>query len=129
MNIAKVWNDNTLPFKQKWKDQDIFIPAKGFIEMEYDEAHAFKSYPYPIEKDGMGQQAPHSYKMIRVEGKPHHDTAVVAFKSQADGSLHLTREALDTHDAQYSHRRAIEVPSEAFSPEEVKKPGKKKTEG
>lgn len=122
MNIAKVWNDNHLPFKQTWKDQDIFIPAKSFIEMEYSEAHAFKSYSYPMEKDGMGQQLPSSYKMIRVEGSPNNDGAVVAYKSQVDGSIHLTKEALAEYNTQYAHRMVSEVPSEALViPEAPKK--------
>lgn len=124
MNMAKVWNDNELPFKQTWKERDIFIPAKSYIEMEYDDAHAFKSYPHPIEKDGMGQQLKSSYKMIRVEGRPGHDVTVVAYRSQVDGSPHANQQALEAHDAQFSHRQIVEMPSEQLDVT-AKKPSKK----
>lgn len=103
MNVAKVWNDNELPFSQKWKDENVFIPAKSFIEMEYDDAIAFKSYPYPMMKDGMGQQTKESYKMIRVEGSYNGNQSITAFRSHVDGSIHLTKEALAAHDAEFSH--------------------------
>jgi len=97
MNTAKVWNDNHLPFKQKFKDDLIEIPAKGYIEMEYDEAVAFKSSPFPMKFDGMGQQKPESFKMIRVEGNPSVGNQTIAYKCQADGSLHPSPEALNAY--------------------------------
>ena len=67
MAQVKVWNDNTHDYKEKFKDNEIVIPAKGFVEMEYYDAHEFKGAFKGIERDGDNQPMPRSYKMIRVE--------------------------------------------------------------
>lgn len=100
-NKVKVWNDNEHLFAQDFKGDKIVIPAKGYIEMEWDEAIAFKSYPHPMKFDGMGQQLPESFKMIRVEGKPSTSNQVVAFKSHKDGSIHATKAALEAYESQF----------------------------
>lgn len=97
MNLAKVWNDNTLPFEQMFKGEKVSIPAKSFIEMEFEEAMSFKSKGHRMEFDGMGQQKPESFKMIRVEGRPDTGNQVTAFKCHADGSLHATKESLNDY--------------------------------
>lgn len=104
MTMAKVWNDNTYPFKQEFKGETIEIPPKSFIEMEYSEAMSFKSKPSPIVKDGMGQTVPATWKMIRVEGAPIQET-VVAYRCHADGSLHPSREAMEAHAKQYEAQK------------------------
>lgn len=100
MSLVKVWNDNDLDFRQDYKGNVVFIPAKGFIEMDWDEAIAFKSYPYPMQFDGMGQQLKSSFKMIRVEGKRDTSTQVVMFRCHKDGSLHASKEALTAYEAE-----------------------------
>lgn len=118
MGLVKVWNDNELDFVGKYKDQEIKIPAKSYIEMEYDEAHSFKSSPHPMQFDGMGQQLRSSYKMIRVEGARPEDNTVMAFRCHMDGSLHPSAEALNsyvqakgyantTQDAGLPHQSAV----------------------
>lgn len=97
MNLAKVWNDNHLDFVGSFKGEKVHIPAKSFIEMEYDEAISFKSYPHPMQFDGMGQQKPESFKMIRVEGKRDDGNVTVAYRCHADGSLHASPEALNAY--------------------------------
>jgi hypothetical protein len=111
MAMAKVWNDNGLPFTQKFKGTVFTIPAGGFIEMEYEEAVSFKSYPFPMKFDGMGQQTQDSYKMIRVDGKPDTGNQVVAYKCHADGSLHANPEALNAY-VQENHAHKMVTPEE-----------------
>ncbi len=118
-NLAKIWNDNELPFEQVFKEEKIRIPAKSYIEMEYDEAVAFKSYPFPMKFDGMGQQLKESYKMLRVDGKPDGGNRVLAYKCQADGSLHGSQDALNSY-VQEKFVERLEV-----SDENPKKTGKK----
>ena len=67
MAQVKVWNDNDYDYKEKFKDKDIFIPAKQFVEMEYYEAHEFKGAFKAIQRDGDNQPMPQSFKKIRVE--------------------------------------------------------------
>lgn len=121
---VKVWNDNVHPFTQKFKGDTIHIPAKSFIEMAYDEAISFKGKPYPRAFDGMGQQDPKSYKMIRVEGAPKFDQKVTAYKSHVDGSLHPSQEALETYEEQFAQMQAKPQEGEVVK----KKPAAKKAE-
>jgi hypothetical protein len=100
-NKVKVWNDNVHVFTQRFKGEQVTIPAKGFIEMEWDEAISFKSHPFSMKFDGMGQQDPTSFKMIRVEGGPAATNQVIAFKSHKDGSIHATKSALEAYEAQF----------------------------
>ena len=65
--LVKVHNDNVHPYKEKFRDRDINIPPKGFIEMEYDEAILFKGTFAPMVFDADGNDQPQGYKMIRVE--------------------------------------------------------------
>lgn len=111
MGLAKVWNDNDLPFEQKFKGEVIKIPARSYIEMPYEEAISFKSYPYPMKKDGMGQQTKESYKMIRIEGKREEANVVTAFRCHADGSLHPTQDALNSY-VQQNHKETQVEPTE-----------------
>lgn len=98
MSQVKVWNDNHLDFKQIWKGDSIFIPAKSYIEMDFEEANSFKCASYPMKFDGMGQQLPESYKMIRVEGNPaDHIKASGKYKCQLDGQTFESQEALNAH--------------------------------
>lgn len=110
-NLAKVWNDNTVDFVQEFKGDKIIVKAKGFIEMEYDEAVSFKSYPFAMKFDGMGQQTKESMKMLRVDGKPQGGNQVTAYKCHADGSLHSSPEALNAY-VQENHTTKLYEPEE-----------------
>lgn len=103
MQLAKVWNRNSYDFTQVYKGEKIHIPAGKFIEMEYFEAKAFASYPSPMKKNGQGVDDPAYFKMIDIEGSPGLDHKVVAWKSNVDGSIHATEEAMYEHNKKYAH--------------------------
>lgn len=127
MSLVKVWNDNSHDFEGKFKDQVIKIPARGFIEMEYDEAHSFKSAPHPMQFDGMGQQRPESYKMIRVEGARPQDNTVLAFRCHMDGSLHPSAEALNAYVQSKGYANTTQdagLPHQSAVKSEVRGPGR-----
>lgn len=67
MAQVKVWNDNTHPYSETFKGNEVKIPAKDFIEMEYYDAHEFKGTYKSIQRDGDNQPLPQSFKMIRIE--------------------------------------------------------------
>jgi hypothetical protein len=67
MALARVWNDNVHPHTERFKERDIVIPPKAFIEMDYDEAKEFRSQFTGIRTDGERNPLPTSFKMIRVE--------------------------------------------------------------
>lgn len=66
--LVKVWNDNTYPFSQTFKDGVTHkIGPKQAIEIEYDEAmRLLKSYN-PMIPDYDNKPLPSSYKMLRID--------------------------------------------------------------
>lgn len=110
-NQVKVWNDNVHPFTQVFRGETITIPPKSSIDMDFYDAHSFKSKGSPIAKDGMGQFDPKSFKMIRVEGRPNLESKTVAYKCEADGTLHATEEAMNEHAKAFESRRIKDKPT------------------
>lgn len=64
---TKVWNDNKYDYKEKFKGEEISIPAGGFVEMNRDDAVMFKGSFSPISTDVDGNPHPKSFKRIRLE--------------------------------------------------------------
>ncbi len=67
MLIVKVWNKNSYPYSEKFKDQPITIEANSYVEMDYDEAVLFMgTFRTPVKmKDG--RQDPKSYKWLEID--------------------------------------------------------------
>jgi hypothetical protein len=66
---VKVWNTNTHDLVERFKGNELVIPAGKYIEMEYYEANEFRGqyHPRPVDNDGkMVDDAKH-YKMLRIE--------------------------------------------------------------
>lgn len=94
---VEVINDNVHDFRQKWRDQDIFIPAKGSIEMGADDAHAFVCSYNPPQVDADGRHKPESYKMLRVKTGAPTDLRLDPFLCQACGYKGVSKKDLLTH--------------------------------
>lgn len=56
-----------LTHKEKFRDEDIVIPAKKYVLMDYEDAILFKSQFSPIKTDAMGQHDRSSFKVIKIE--------------------------------------------------------------
>lgn len=67
MATVKVWNDHTLEHVEKFKNETIRIPAKGYVEMDYIDAIDFKGQYFGMKMLGPNNPDPKSFKMIRVE--------------------------------------------------------------
>ena len=98
--LVKVVNDNVHPYKERFRDQEIYIQPKGSIEMDINDAHLFLgTMPPNIEVDANGIQKPTSYKMLRIErpgdAKPVETTK--KFICMKDGKEFPTQSALDKH--------------------------------
>ena len=109
MAQVKVWNDNVHPFKQRFMEENIEIPPKGFIVMDESKAIRFRGTYSPIEVDGNGVPLPTSYKMIRLE-EMSKDAAKSPEKFQCMACSKddfQTQAALDSHiDEAHSHIQA-----------------------
>lgn len=66
---VKVWNDNIHDFTDpNFKGQQIVVKAKGFIEMDYEEAVEFRGkFASMPPEDCLESEVPKYFKMIRVE--------------------------------------------------------------
>lgn len=63
---VRVQNLNIHPYREKFRDYDIEIPAGGELLMDYDEADAFlQTYRAPV-KDGQGRPDPLYFKKLRI---------------------------------------------------------------
>lgn len=79
MPLVKVWNDNVHPHSERFRGDLVVIPAKSFVEMEWEDAIQFKGQFTPMEmprkegaraedeEDSVGGPDPRCFKMIRVE--------------------------------------------------------------
>lgn len=67
MPKVKVWNDNTIEHVEKFKDEEVRIPAGGFVEMEWEEAIEFKGQFKPMIIRADGTHDPKGFKKIRVD--------------------------------------------------------------
>jgi len=109
MAQAKVWNDNKYEFKQRFMEEDIVIPPKGYIVMDESKAIRFKGQYSPIEIDGNGVPLETSYKMIRIEtieksAKPDAEKFTCMSCSSSDFQ---SQKDLDAHiDQSHSHQWA-----------------------
>lgn len=66
---VKVWNDNIYDFKEpNFKGHPVVVPAKGFVEMDYEEAIEFQGkFSSMPPEDTQDSELPKYYKMIRIE--------------------------------------------------------------
>lgn len=95
--VVKVWNDNTYPYAEKFRGDQINIAPKGYIEMEFYDAHQFLGQMPPnIEVDAAGQQLPKSYKMLRIE-QDGQAPVIKKFVCMINGMEFQTQKALDEY--------------------------------
>lgn len=98
MAMAKVYNDNFLPFTQTFEDETIHIEPEHFITMDFEKAHKFAGTYFPVAVDAGGRQKPESFKKIRVVkiGKGE-EPAINNLKCQACSFIGQDKQDLDGH--------------------------------
>jgi len=103
---VKVWNNNTVEWKEKFKGEDIVIPSKGYIEMEFYEAHEFKGQFAPIKIKGDGTQDPTSFKMIKVDALKQEEKDELEEEGQEVYPCNLCKKVYSTEGALVKHSEA-----------------------
>jgi hypothetical protein len=101
MALARVWNDNVYPHTEKFKEQEITIPPKSFIEMDYHEAKEFRSQFTAIKTDGERNPLPQSFKMIRVEKLGTDEAVNLPLVCHATGKLAASEAELAKMNAEH----------------------------
>jgi len=104
MSNVEVHNLNVHPYIEFFKGRQISIPAKGFIEMEANEAVELKGTMSKIVRDGDGTPLPISYKMLKIvsdvtgkEEMAELNKLSVTFKCQACGFNAGDKQELHIH--------------------------------
>lgn len=82
ISMVKVWNDNTLPYKEVFEEKQIVIEPSRFVLMDYEKAIKFRGTFAPIKVDAGGVQLKESYKKIRLE-------VIKGTKEMSDATKHL----------------------------------------
>lgn len=119
MPVVKVWNDNVYEYKETFKGELKLIPAKGYIEMEYEDAIDFKGAYSPIITDGNGNHLPQGFKMIRVEQPPVIPAPELKLVNHATGAIAATPEALRAMLLEHSHLNVKDESAEKSLAEEL----------
>lgn len=87
MAKVKLWNDNDHEHREVFKGDEIVIPAKGFIEMDFEDAVDLKGQFTPVRFIRDGVPDPKSFKMLRHDWPKQHATRPDdALRCHADGS-------------------------------------------
>lgn len=102
MPIAKVWNDNTYPYAEKFKGEQIRIEAGQCVSMDLDEAHMFLGTYSPPKKRGDGTFDVSSYKKLRIECDFVPEEKLVC---HADGTVVTSIEELEEKLKNFKHMR------------------------
>ena len=95
MALAKVWNDHKDVYVEKFRDEEIKIPAGKFVEMDKFDAMQFVGQYTPVIKDGLGNDL--RPKMLRVEVAPDKEVKPVEYTCQACKGKFDTEKELVLH--------------------------------
>ena len=104
MGLAKVWNENKYPYREKFEGKDVEIEPGGYVIMNDKEAIRFKGTYAPPRVDGMGRPDPLYFKMLRLEEHNPANEPVVhvepskKFICQKDGQEFDSLEELEAYE-------------------------------
>ena len=104
MPQIRIWNDNTVPYKELFGDDQINILPGKFIDMEADDGIRFLGTYNQPKFDGMGNPTTESLKMLRKEIiEPLFDDGTMMPKHDGEltctvcGKVCVDQEHLDGH--------------------------------
>lgn len=104
----EVWNKhpNGYTHTEKFKGEEIKIPANSYVLMDYEDAVQFKGQMTPMKFTGQGVQDPISYKCIdlipHVEGVVVEAAPVQEFVCNMDGKKFTSQKELDEYNKQFA---------------------------
>lgn len=107
MPQVSVYNDNVHPYREKFQDRMIEIPAGEKITMDADEAKRFLARCNGVLRDGDGQVDPRGFKKLRVEalaGQKAEPATVTKWLSHIDGKEFGSKKELEAHLEQFKDR-------------------------
>lgn len=115
MAKVKVWNDNVHDHTETFKGRKITIPAKQFVEMDWEEAVELKGQFTPMAPaDAPEREKSKFYKMIRIEGSA--TVQPEALVCHADGTKAESLEELNAKLARFESRLARDPELDRASP-------------
>jgi hypothetical protein len=99
--MARVYNDNTETYQEEFRGEMIIIKPKGYVEMPWAKANAFRGAFTPMVRDGMGRDL--KPKMIRIIADPgerikdQSSKGVQGFICMRDGAMFNSKSELDAY--------------------------------
>jgi hypothetical protein len=66
-SVVKIYNRNEHDYVEKFQGKELFIKAKGFIKMDYEEANRFMGQLPQFKRMKDGHQDPVSYKWLEMD--------------------------------------------------------------
>lgn len=92
---ARVWNDHTRSYSEIFRDGELTIPAKGYVDMEEPEAVLFMGQYAPVKRDGHGNDL--VPKMLRLEILDGSQTERPEFRCMSCNKVTMTAADLELH--------------------------------
>jgi len=121
MARVKVHNLNVHPYSETFKGEDIFIPAGGHIEMDWEEAIDFKKSfgrgVAPIGQDG--KPDPRGFKMIKVDAPATPVIADDGLTCHANGKRAASKEELAALLSEFAHMHVKDDEAEKAQGDEL----------
>ncbi len=111
MAKVKVHNDNVHPHKEMFKGIEVVIPAKSFIEMDFEEACELKGQFTPIVYISEGNPDARFYKMLRVEW-PKPEMTKIEYRNPVTGARYDTAAQLAASLTEFDHLRVRDEDAE-----------------
>lgn len=93
---VKVWNDNVFDFTQRFKGSEVTVPAKGHIEMEFEEAVEFTGAYSPMAPEDEPQPE-RFFKRIRYDQPTSHEVKAEGYRCVATGKTFQNKDEYITH--------------------------------
>lgn len=121
---ARVWNMGPLDLNETFKGDVMTIKAGEYKEMEFFDAHEYKSQFAPIFSDASGRHDPKSFKIIKIEKiGDEAESHVSTHKCMSCGKSYESEPVLKAHaSTEHAEQAAVEIPE---VDEALKKRGRK----
>lgn len=113
MARVKVWNLNVHEHKEEFKGVMLEIPAKGFIEMDWEDAVQFRGQYTPMLIKADGTHDPRGFKMIKVDPPSEPIFKEAPLVNHATGQTASNAQELAKMLAEVAHLRAVDPAAEA----------------
>jgi len=106
--MVRVYNDHHQDYKENFRDSELIVPAKGYVEMEDSEATLFMGKFPGLRRDGRGHDI--TIKMLRKVYVTPEMTQTETAKCMACGTEFKTASELEVHSKVHEAQKVKDEP-------------------